>query len=259
MTRCFNHIDGKYLNSNGAKIYYETIGSKSKPVLVMLHGGFGNIEDLNPIAKYLSDYFYIIGIDSTGHGKSTLGDKDLTYERLQQDITEVLNHLEIKKFTILGFSDGAVVALRLAYDENFSIDKLVAISASWCVNDVINSEEILKSIDESSAKEIFASSYDFYQVNNPEANFELFVKQVLNMWLDKSSSGQPNENVSKIKALTLLIRGDNDFLTSLESYTQLQKNIENSSILNIPFCEHTVFNEQSEIVEIVLKEFLLKN
>ncbi len=67
------------------------------------------------------------------------------------------------------------------------------------------------------------------------------------------------EDVCKIKASTLLIRGDNDFLSSLESYVQLQKNIENSSILNIPFSEHIVFAEQPQIVEIALKEFLLKN
>ena len=113
MTRCFNHIDGKYLNSNGAKIYYETIGSKSKPVLVMLHGGFGNIEDLNPISKYLSKDFNIIGIDSTGHGKSTLGNKDLTYKKLQDDISKVLNHLEIKNFSIsLHKNENKIVSFR---------------------------------------------------------------------------------------------------------------------------------------------------
>ena len=254
----FNHKDGQYLNIGNEQIYYELIGDKLKPILVMLHGGFGNIEDLNPISKYLSKHFNIIGIDSTGHGKSTLGKKSLTYEKLQDDISKVLNHLEIKNFSILGFSDGAVIALRLASDENFNINKLVAISTSWCINDVIESEEMLKSIDINSAKEIFADSYDFYQVNNPKPDFELFVKQILNMWLDKSSNGQPDENVSKIKTPTLLIRGDNDFLSSLESYVELQKNIENSSILNIPFCEHVVFTEQPKIVEIALKEFLLK-
>lgn len=254
----FNHNDGYYLNISDTQIYYEIIGDKSEPILVMLHGGFGNIEDLNPISKYLSKHFNIIGIDSTGHGKSTLGNKDLTYKKLQDDISEVLNHLEIKNFSILGFSDGAVIALRLACDKNFNIDKLIAIGTSWCINDVIESEEMLKSIDINSAKEIFADSYNFYQANNPKANFELFVEQIINMWLDKSSNGQPNENVSKIKTQTLLIRGDNDFLSSLESYIQLQKNIENSSILNIPFCEHIVFDEQPEIIEIALKEFLLK-
>ena len=259
MQKVFNHKNGQYLNIQDRQIYFETIGYKSKSVLVMLHGGFGNIEELNPIAKYLSEYFYIIGIDSAGHGKSTLGKENLTYKKIEEDISEILNHLNIKNFNILGFSDGAVVALRLAYNDNFNIDKLVAIGTSWCVNDIIDSEEMLKDMDVNSAKEIFSDSYNFYQVNNPEANFEFFVKQILNMWLDKTSRGQPNEDVCKIKASTLLIRGDNDFLSSLESYVQLQKNIENSSILNIPFSEHIVFAEQPQIVEIALREFLLKN
>ena len=62
----FNHKDGQYLNIGNEQIYYELIGDKSKPILVMLHGGFGNIEDLNPISKYLSKHFNIIGIEDVG-------------------------------------------------------------------------------------------------------------------------------------------------------------------------------------------------
>ena len=52
MQKVFNHKNGQYLNIQDRQIYFETIGYKSKSVLVMLHGGFGNIEELNPIAKY---------------------------------------------------------------------------------------------------------------------------------------------------------------------------------------------------------------
>src|SRR5450755_3055617 len=118
--KTFNHQSGQYLNIDSGKIYYEMAGNENKPVLLVLHGGFGTMEDLNY-------KFNILGIDSRGHGKSTMGLQELTYERLQKDVERVLEKLDINEFSIIGFSDGGVVAYRLASFSNFRIDKIVTI------------------------------------------------------------------------------------------------------------------------------------
>ncbi len=76
------------------------------------------------------------------------------------------------------------------------------------------------------------------------------------MWLDKSHTGHPNENVKKISAKTLLIRGDNDFLVSLESLSHLKNEIEDANFLNVAFSEHEVHKEQPQVIEIIIKQFL---
>lgn len=43
----FNHQSGHYLEIGTAKIYYEIAGTSNKPVLLVLHGGFGTLEDIN--------------------------------------------------------------------------------------------------------------------------------------------------------------------------------------------------------------------
>src|SRR5450631_83455 len=106
----FDHQSGRYLNIDSARIYYEMAGRENKPVLLVLHGGFGTLEDLNNILGELSYKFIILGIDSRGHGKSTMGLQELTYERLQKDVERVLEKLDINEFSIIGFSDGGVVA-----------------------------------------------------------------------------------------------------------------------------------------------------
>ncbi len=73
--RSFDHISGKHFDIDDAKIYCEIIGDEKNPALLFLHGGLGNIEDFNDIISELPDKFRIIGIDSRGHGKSTLGSK----------------------------------------------------------------------------------------------------------------------------------------------------------------------------------------
>ena len=71
----FTHKNNTYLQIDTAKIYYEELGDKSQDVLLFLHGGLGTIEDLGEIAKDFINDYRIIGIDSRGHGASTLGKK----------------------------------------------------------------------------------------------------------------------------------------------------------------------------------------
>lgn len=73
MRNVFDHESGESLDTDGAKIYFEICGNPEGPPLLMLHGGFGTIEDFNIFLPGLGNDFKIIGIDSRGHGRSTLG------------------------------------------------------------------------------------------------------------------------------------------------------------------------------------------
>ena len=72
--RMFDHNSGEYLDIDGAKIYYEVTGDDA-PALLFLHGGFGDLETFNTILPDLNEGFKVIGIDSRGQGKSTVGQK----------------------------------------------------------------------------------------------------------------------------------------------------------------------------------------
>ncbi len=254
--KTFNHQSNQYLNIDKAKIYFETIGNKEKPILLVLHGGFGTIEDLNSIVSYLSKDFYIIGIDNRGHGKSTLGDKKLSYEQIQFDVETILKDLNIDTINILGFSDGGVVAYRIASSNKIKVNKLITIGASWREQDILEIEDMVNTISPKSAKEIFHENYDLYQKLNQEIDFDKLTKANVDMWLDKSKTGHPNKNVRKITAKVLLIRGDNDFLVSLDSLAKLKNEIKDSSLLNVSFSQHEVHKEQAQVIEIMIKDFL---
>lgn len=92
----FNHQSGTFAEIDSAKIYYEQIGDPQSQPVIFLHGGFGNIEDFNGLIPLLENKYYIIGIDSRGQGKSTLGSRKLTYERLEKDVSFVIKKLNLK-------------------------------------------------------------------------------------------------------------------------------------------------------------------
>ena len=112
----FNHRDGQHLDIDGARIYVEEQGNPDGPALLFLPGGFDQIETWNLLAPGLAATHRLIGIDSRGHGCSTLGPQPLSYRRLEEDVKAVVQHLGLAHYGVIGHSDGGIVALRLAAD-----------------------------------------------------------------------------------------------------------------------------------------------
>ncbi|HJX26910.1 MAG TPA: alpha/beta hydrolase [Thermoanaerobaculia bacterium] len=251
----FDHLSGEHLEIDGAKIYYEVRGNREGPTLLFLHGGLGTIEDFNSILPDLSGDFRVVGIDSRGHGKSTLGSGDLTYERIQKDVLRVLEHLGIDAVSIIGFSDGGIVAYRLAALTSPRVEKLVTIGGDWRLPEG-PTREILSQVTGGSWRAEFPEAHEVYRQHNPEPDFDAFVQSVVKMWLDPGASGYPNEAVRNISCPLLIVRGDDDHLVPLKGDVELRGMIEGSKLLNIPFAGHSAFEDQKDIFLMSLRQFL---
>jgi pimeloyl-ACP methyl ester carboxylesterase len=252
----FNHTTGRLVVTADAEIYVEEIGISDGPVLLMLHGGFGTIEDFNTITPTLSRHFRLIGIDSRGHGRSSLGSTKLSYKTLTDDLMAVINVLDLKKFSIFGFSDGGVVAYRYAAGKDNRLQKVVTVGASWEMNEKEPCWEMISGMTGEAWKGMFPASFDTYMRLNPKPDFDTFSKNVVTMWTDLSANGHPEESMRDIAADMLVIRGDNDFLTNLESMARLKSMTAKVNFLNVPLAEHVAFDESPEIVLHAMGKFL---
>ena len=160
--------------------------------------------------------------------------------------------------SIIGFSDGGIVAYRLAALTSLNIEKLVTIGSRWHLKNTEPSREIFSRVTGESWRNKFPATYDAYQKLNPEPDFDLLAQAVVKMWLDSSSSGYPNEAVKNISRPLLIVRGDDDHLSSREAVVELSGFVKDSTLLNIPFAGHVAFEDQKEVFMIILNEFLLK-
>ncbi len=255
----FSHEAGHLIEIDGAAIYYEVIGSEAAPPLLLLHGGAGTIEDFNPLLPSLTSQYHVIGIDSRGHGRSTLGSSGLTYQRLEQDVVEILRHLRIKKTAILGFSDGGIVGYRLMASKAVAVPKLITIGASYELKADDPVRNIYAKITGESWRTKFPASYALYQRLNPEPDFDRFMAVIVDMWLDTTPSGYPAGKIDDIKGDVLIIRGDEDHLFPRQDAVDLVNRIKSSALENIAFAGHAAHEDRPDVVVNSIEIFLKRD
>lgn len=251
----FDHRRGRHFDIAGARIYAESLGPADAPTLVLLHGGFGNMEDFNGLLPALEGW-QLVGIDSRGHGASKLGNRPWTYQRVQEDVEQVLARLGVQRCTLLGFSDGGIAALRVAAAGRLAVDRLVVIGSTWHHKNLAASRELLQGVTADGWRAKFPSTYDAYLRQNPEPDFERFTKALVKGWLDESSSGHPDDSVTRIEAPVLVVRGDDDHLTALADAVELRGRLKHAHFLSIPQAGHVAHDDGREVFVSALQRFL---
>ncbi len=252
----FDHQSGEFLQIEDAHIYYELTGPPQGHPLLLLHGGLGSIEDFSKIAKLLPESFRIYAIDLRGHGRSTLGTKQLTYQRHQSDMQALVAHLGLEKYTLLGFSDGGIVGYWLAAG-NPAVRALVTIGSQWRISRDDPSFDILGGLTPAIWAEMVPDAPKKYAFLNPQGSFDKLVESCVGLWTDLGPTGYPQERIFHINCPVLVLRGDSDFLFSLREAAEIQARISGASFGNIPFAGHDALNDAPEIIGKLIHSFLL--
>src|SRR5712692_6796052 len=119
-----------YAPVNGLHLYYEIHG-EGEP-LVLIHGGGSTIEsNWARILPLLAKSHRVIAIEEQGHGHTKAIDRPFTFENTADDVAALLDHLEIGRADLFGFSNGGQVALRVANRHPRKVRKLVIASAPF--------------------------------------------------------------------------------------------------------------------------------
>lgn len=113
--KAFERTQGQYIDSNGARIHYTDEGT-GEPV-ILVHGFAANA-DLNwrmpKIIANLSKDYRVIAFDNRGHGLSGKPHEADAYGvEMVEDIVRLMDHLEIEKAHVVGYSMGAFITLKL--------------------------------------------------------------------------------------------------------------------------------------------------
>nr|WP_086940208.1 alpha/beta hydrolase [Thaumasiovibrio occultus] len=246
----------QFFSVDDAVLHFTDSGNTDAHPLLLLHGGLGSIDDMSSLLPYIPAHYRVIQLDLRGHGQSTLGTQPLSYQRYEQDIEALLTHLGINTFALLGFSDGGITAYRLAAKHPERVTAVVTLGAQWRLDDNDPSREMLEGLTADFWRAQFPQTVEHYNNTNPAADFDQLVAAVKTLWLDNSASGYPNTLVTEISCPILIMRGEHDYLFSLEEAVALIQQIPNAHFMNIPFAEHEAQREVPFITGAAVQHFL---
>jgi pimeloyl-ACP methyl ester carboxylesterase len=114
---------------NGVDYYYGIYGT-GEPLL-LLHGGFGQIEMFGPNLTKLAQSRQVIGVDLQGHGRTALGNRKISLIDIGNDMAGVLKKLGYDKVDVLGYSMGGGVAFQFAVQHPEMVRRLVLVSTPY--------------------------------------------------------------------------------------------------------------------------------
>ncbi|MCD6310557.1 MAG: alpha/beta hydrolase, partial [Candidatus Eremiobacteraeota bacterium] len=199
--------------------------------------------------------------DFRAHGKSSWPDpeQELTFlDLLSNDIKEFINRLELHDAFIVGVSLGAGVGIRLAGEGIGKAFVLVGMPNSYDTSlacQVVQgfTEEMMEEWDSSWAR---AAKNAHSERHGPD-----HWKKILKLWKKwcciDGVIPLPHSRCTDIDKPCLIICGDRDPFFPVEFFLALYRALPESSLAILPDCGHLVNEEQPDLFNRMLLDFLL--
>ena len=107
-------------------LHYVTAGKPRNPPLVLIHGLFGNGNNMMKLARKLEPNHHVILPDQRNHGKSPWHDH-MNYPAMADDVAAMLNAMHIDSAVVAGHSMGGKTAMKFALRYPHRVSKLVVL------------------------------------------------------------------------------------------------------------------------------------
>jgi pimeloyl-ACP methyl ester carboxylesterase len=216
---------------NGIDMYYEVHGRRDGVPLVLLHGGGSTIDvTFSRVIPVFAGSRRVIAVEEQGHGRTTDRNQPVTFESSADDVAGLLRHLKVDTADILGFSNGASVALQVAIRHPHLVRKLIFASAVTKKDGA--QPQLWEFMDKADFSNMPQQLKDAFLRVNPDM-------QKLKTMHDKDAERMrsfkdvPDDSVRSVRAPTLIVLGDQD-IVKLEHAVELTRLIPGARLLILP-------------------------
>lgn len=220
-------------------LHYQEKGS-GEP-LILLHGNGEDGSYFKHQIDYFSGRYRVIALDTRGHGKSPRGTEPFTLEQFSRDLYDFTESLAISSAIILGFSDGANIAMKFAMSYPDRVKSLILNGGNLNPKGVKRTTQIPIELGYKIARR--------FAVKSPGAkrNAELLGLMVNEPMIEPAE-------LSKITAPTLVICGKNDMIR--ESHTkEIAEHIPNAKLVILKG-DHFIANKRHAAFNQAVEDFL---
>jgi pimeloyl-ACP methyl ester carboxylesterase len=240
------------LEINSEATYHEVHGPEGGAPVVLLHGGFCSIETWRSQIVALSGAgFQVHAPERPGDGRSPDPGHPPTFEWMVDHTVGYLDAAGLPNAHVVGFSDGAIIALLLAMRRPDRVRSLVSISGSLNPQAIVQPEKR----DAAFAPSAFEALRAQHAALSPDGpgHADVVLPRLLQLW-----QAQPQiepGNLRTITVPTLVMAGDHD-LIRLGHTALIARSIPGAELAIVPNASHMLILERPEIVNAILVAFL---
>lgn len=240
-----------------ATIYYEMSGS-GIPIVFIHPPALGRV--VFKKQAELKRFFTVITPDLSGNGDSTGGDRNVTIQGYAEEIRALLDHLQIEKAVICGYSAGGTVAQEFAL--RYPLRTLAVILLSGypqVLSASFRYEHLLGMYLAKKFPDLLAALIAFSHTNEPELRKELrqHMKKANQYtwlhWYEQSLQYSCLERLHELTVPLLLIYGAKDF--SNQHLRAYKKQLQADAVI-IPDVSHQLPIKKAKIVNQTIVGFI---
>jgi pimeloyl-ACP methyl ester carboxylesterase len=215
-----NGQNGKFVETNDVKIYYETYGS-GEPLL-LLHGFLLSHQIWEPWAEKLPNNYQFIIPDLPGHGRSTNPSNEFKLELVAKDVYGLMDKLGVEHFKAIGHSAGAAILTHMATMDSSRITAMILVGAPSYFPDEF------MTIARNMSYETLGGSFKAL-VESQQPGGEEQIRKLLSQFRKMPDIHDDiSAELSTIKCQTLIIDGDRDVFFPVDVPVSIYRAIPNS-------------------------------
>jgi pimeloyl-ACP methyl ester carboxylesterase len=235
--------------------------------LIMVHGFLGSSIMWGPQIDELKKYYRIIAPDIPGFGYSNKVLPCNSINSMAKSILEMIDHIGIKKFHLLGHSMGGMIVQEMTKLAGDKVEKLIC----YGTGPIGNMPERFETIDQSRDRlKIEGLSNTAHRIaktwfvkEDKADHFDLCLKagkltslKAADAALEAMKNWSGLENLKNIKNKTLIVWGDKDRAYNRNQVDTLNRNIVNSNLIIFEGCSHNVHLESPQKFNRTVSDFL---
>jgi pimeloyl-ACP methyl ester carboxylesterase len=220
-----------HLPVNGLQMYYEIHGRADGVPLVLLHGGGSTIDATYArILPWFARHRRVIAVEEQAHGRTSDRDRPERFETSADDVVTLLGQLGVASVDIMGFSNGASVALQVAIRHPAIVRRLVFASSMTKRSGA--APQFWDSIANATFADMPQPLKDaFLQVTpDPQKLRQMYERDIERM---RSFRDVPDADVAAVKVPVLVLAGDRDVPTT-EHAVELSRQLPHARLMVLP-------------------------
>ncbi|HET9308008.1 MAG TPA: alpha/beta hydrolase [Candidatus Sulfotelmatobacter sp.] len=215
---------------NGIEMFVETDGA-GEPLL-LLHGGGGCHEDwVYAGREEFARHYTLILPDARGHGRSNNPRRTITHRQCALDTLALLDDLRTQRCKAIGLSMGGNILLHMATMQPERIEAMVLVSAAMHFPEQARAVMRQVSVENQSPQD-----WEIMRKRH-----KLGDDQIVALWEWQHGMKDSYDDMnftppmlSEIKASTLIVYGDRDFLYPVEMAVEMYRAIPRSALWVVP-------------------------